>query len=175
MKTFLIAIMTLSMLHSGAALAANEMKDSEILAYLVAIDVHEISAAQTALNKKTSTQIADFARKLRDDHRKHRTDTFKVARETHTKVAKADAGVLAFRAKVATERGLLMPFTGERYETEFINALIKDHQDVLERINNDFLPNAHSDRLKMHLEATKVMVENHLDKARDLQNTRAGT
>jgi len=61
--------------------------------------------------------------------------------------------------------------TGKDFDKTYIAAQVNEHQKVLDTINDQLLPNVKDERLKAYLDEIKPKVEQHLQRAKQLQQT----
>lgn len=153
---------------AGALTGLAEPADSEILATVKAIDQHEIDAANTALDKNPSPEVRDFAQKMQTEHMQNMNELNAVAQEENLSVTDT-AAVTAFKTKAKAKELTLKPFTGGAFEKMYIDAMVSGHQDALDKLDKDLIPQAKSEKVKDFLNKTRSSVSTHLDHAKKIQ------
>lgn len=84
------------------------------------------------------------------------------------------AAVDTLLVKGARELALLVPLSGEQFGESYVAAMIKSHQEVLRKIDHQFLEEADNEAVKQHLKKTRSHVAAHLDEAMAIQWGQAG-
>ncbi|HYD02025.1 MAG TPA: DUF4142 domain-containing protein [Phycisphaerales bacterium] len=143
--------------------------DGEVLALVMAVDQHEIDAANTALNKRLTPAVADFARMLREEHSANKAKGMKASS------ASGASPMTTGRVKMQQEKGAqelasLKPLEGAQFEQQFLAAMVKGHTEALSLIDNDLMAASHSSAVREHLRKTRAAVAKHLDMAKQLQS-----
>jgi len=137
----------------------------EALGLLIAVNEHEIAAADQARTKGVEGKVLDFANMMTTDHRKNLADTRKLAGTANT-----DTPAVAIqRSKGQAELDALNAKADDAYEKAYVDAMVKGHGDVLLLIDSKLLPAASDAAVKQHFIDTRAAVAHHLDEARKLQ------
>lgn len=143
--------------------AAPATDDSLALALLVAVDDHEIQAAQQAASKNVSAPVLDYARLMENSH----TDNL-VATKALGALANTPE-VQAMKEKGASDLAALGNLSGKEYETAYVEAMVKGHTEVLALIDGRLLSLASAGPVRDHLTKTRGHVAMHLEAAQKLQ------
>ena len=151
----------------AASFAAQASGDSEALAVLGAVNSHEIATAALAKDKGVSEGVMKYARMMDTDHTANQRDADKLAAANGLAPEKTDA-VKALETKTAAEREKLASMAGADFEAAYIDAMVKDHAEVLGKLDKELLPNAQNPALKVHLAKTRDHVAHHLEAAKAL-------
>lgn len=141
--------------------------EGEALMLLMAVNDHEIAAADQARAKKVDGATLDYANLMRDEHGKNQADTRKLARAPAG--AESDA-VKAQKQKGAAELQTLSRLEGDAYEKAYIDAMVKGHTEVLAMLDARLIPAASTDPVRKHLTMTREHVAMHLERAKALQD-----
>ncbi len=144
--------------------------DSEILAMLIAVNVHEIKAAETALTKNPSNQVKKYAKMMIKDHKENLKKTKMISKKIKANPTETEK-VAEMKMKGAKELTLLSTKENKNFEQEYIQAMIDGHTEVLTKIDENFLPNAANLNLKKHLSATRDAVAHHLKRAKEVKES----
>lgn len=141
--------------------------DVEALAFLVAVDEHEVQAGAEAAKKDLTSEVRDFARTMQDEHGKHADQTRGLANTLGIELSDP-ASVVALKEKTAQERQSMAALQPEEFERRYVEAMVKDHEDALDKIDQ-FLDGDLSLEVQTHLRASRGAIAHHLEMARALQ------
>lgn len=140
--------------------------EAEALMLLMAVNDHEIAAAEQARGKKVDGATLEFANLMRDEHGKNQAETRRLIGAS----ARAESGaVKEQKRKGAAELAKLSALNGDAYEKAYIDAMVKGHTDALAMLEARLIPAASTDAVRKHLSATREHVAMHLERARALQ------
>jgi putative membrane protein len=133
---------------------------------VMAIDQHEIDAAQLAKDKATRQDVKDYAAMLETEHRAN------LAQAQALPGATADsAAVAAMRDKGQQEMAMLQGAAD--FDSAYLDAMVNGHADALDKLDSTFIPGATGATVRDFLTNTRGAVSMHLDKARALQGAAA--
>jgi putative membrane protein len=141
-------------------------RDVEALAFVAAVDEHEVLAAGEALKKTTQADVTDFAKSMQREHGKHADATRELAKTLGLTLTDPDS-VVTLKDETMKERSTLAGSDAASFDKAYADAMVKDHQDALKKID-EFLANVQRDEVRSHLRSTRDAVENHLEMARKL-------
>ncbi len=143
---------------------------AEAMAFLIAVDEFEVAAATQARGRKLDPAIAAYADMLLTDHRNHLTQTRAIAHAAGV-VPVDTADVQARRTSNRAQLAQMAKTTDDAdYGSGFIDAMATSHADVLDLIDKRLNTFVTDDRLKAHLQATRIAVATHLEHAQELQS-----
>lgn len=145
------------------------MGDAEILAFLFAVNAHEVETARLALQKSESDEIRGLARRLRQDHGAGVQKSVELARRVGVTPVLAEP-VMSLEEQTTEGLARIARLEGDEFDRVFLDTVIAEHQLVLETIDNQLLPNARHPELPRHLQATRRLVAAHLDEAMRLRD-----
>jgi putative membrane protein len=146
---------------------ARSTADAEALAYLVAVDEHEVQAGAEAAKKDLSAEVLDFARTMQDEHGKHASQTRGLANTLGIELSDPSS-VAALKEKTANERRSMAALQPEEFERKYVESMVKDHEDALAKID-EFLDGDLRLEVQTHLRASRGAIAHHLEMARALQ------
>ena len=144
--------------------ATGTLTQADALAMLVAVNEHEIAAADQAIRKNVTGKVREFAELMRKDHTKNLEDTTKLGAAASTAPA-----VTQMKTKGEEDLRTLDTHNGKEYEAAYVDAMVKGHTDVLSTIDSQLMPAATDAKVRDHLTATRAAVSSHLDRAKELQ------
>jgi putative membrane protein len=170
MKTHAI---TFAMLFASAAALASDTSpassETTAIAHLMALNDHEIKAAEIAEGKHVSAPVADYAATMKKEHGENQAKT--VALPSAPAKDAADAPeVAAQKQKAEAERRSLAAKSGEEFEAAYIDAMVKGHAEALSMLDTKLIPAAKNDGVRAHFRRTREHVAMHLEKARALKS-----
>lgn len=152
----------------AAATGGKTGGDAEVLGYLVAVNMNEITAAMQAQQEKADPRIGEFAKKMHMEHGQNLKKTMELGQKLGvTPVITQDVSKL--RDKGAGELAMLVPLDGEKFSDAYIAAQVKEHGEVLKMIDGQLMQNAQNDAVKKHLTDTRKHVAMHLEEAKKLR------
>lgn len=141
------------------------MTDGEILAFIIAVNEHEIAAANAAIQKNPGAQVMEYAKKLNEDH----SANLEKAQGLDVKPQET-AAVERFKQTHEADLQKMNQLSGGAFGNAYINEMVKGHSKVLDMIDKQFLPAVKDQGLKDHLNATRASVANHLAEAKQLKS-----
>ncbi|MFC3609164.1 DUF4142 domain-containing protein [Stutzerimonas tarimensis] len=124
----------------------------------------EIESAQLALETSQSEDIREFAQMMIDDHTKSREKLAELAAGDDD-LELADNATLMDRAKVM----ILELRDGESFDQAYANNQVNAHEQTLE-LYREYAREGEHEELSTYAEGELSTLEEHLEKARELQN-----
>lgn len=151
---------------SGAA-TVPVTSDAEILSAIGMINSSEIGAAKLAENKATSADVKSFARDMVKDHTSMQGDVDKLAKSAKI-TPKAPSAATQMKQESAAQMDSLKSAKGATFDQQYIAAQVADHQKALDNLKS-YQGSAQNADLKNLIQNAIPKVQQHLDRARDLQ------
>lgn len=147
---------------------AGAMTEADALGVVIAVNEHEIAAAEQARGKKIGAPVREYADMM---HKEHTTNLEQArALEGSSGVtAGTGADVATLRAQKEAARNQMADLEGDAYERAYIDAMVRDHQEVLTMLDQRLIPAAQNAAIRQHLQTTRDAVARHLERARELQ------
>jgi putative membrane protein len=141
---------------------------ADALPLVMAIDQHEIDAAQLAKTKATRSDVKAYAAMLEKDHRDNLTQA--QALPGATPAPATDSGAVADQKRKGQESlDSLRATDGAAFDAAYLDAMVSGHTDALSTLDNTLIPGATDDKVRDFLGKTREAVQKHLDKAKALQ------
>lgn len=140
---------------------------AETLALVMAVDEHEIAAAEQARGKELPDDVRAYADML---HAEHGTNLLRdriVAGAAGLATAQT-AAVQDQKRQGADERDRLAALDGPAYAEAYVNAMVQGHEDALALLDAR-MGTATDATLRDHLAATRDAIARHLEHGRKLQ------
>jgi len=142
------------------------LNDSQIAAVTEAANSAEIAQAKVAQTKSKDAAVKTFAAMMITHHGEAKQKQAKLKLKTE------ESGVsTALQADAGATLDALNANSGKDFDKTYIAAQVSGHQKVLDTINDKLLPNVKDERLKAYLEEIKPTVEQHLKRAKQLQES----
>lgn len=162
---------TLGMAEGGAG----AMSQAAALAAVMAVDEHEVAAAEQADDRDLDDAVEEYANQLENDHRRNLAAT-RALLDTTGGSAGADTPELdAMRQKHRTERERLAGLEDDaEYQRAWLEAMVTDHTAALEMLDSQLIPAATDEPVREHLQKTRQSIAAHLETAQRLRDD-AGT
>lgn len=155
--------------HEMKSMQGKTGGDSEIIAFLIAADEHEVAAANDANQRKSDPKVGDFAQMMDRDHSKHLEETRKLSDSLN--IQPTDTPMIEkMKTQGKAELAKLSQLQGAGFDHAYMAAMVKGHTDVLNHIDH-FLKTASNSELQSHLKATRETVAQHLAEAKRIQGT----
>ena len=160
---------TLDTTAAGGAVSGN-WTDASIFAYLTAANNGEIAEGSLAERMATSPAVKAFARQMVTDHRKMLRDGNALAAKLSVKPDTTNSNVSQLRQDAeSTVKDLTKKQKGADWDKTYMDKQDDDHQKVIDHVN-DFIKSAQSPELRSMLQQALPKVQQHLAKAKDIQN-----
>lgn len=145
-------------------IASAEKTEAEVLAFLLAVHQHEITAAQLAKKKGLQGGSLALADMILKDHTKAMQDVLKLSQDLRL-APKATEAVKLLGKEVTRHLATLAPLSGHELQKAFIQEAIQDHRTVLKLIDDLLLPSSSQQALIDYLNTARMGVAHHLEVA----------
>jgi len=144
---------------------AEALNDAQIAAITEAANSAEIAQAKVAQARSKDAAVKTFAAMMLTHHGEAKQ------KQANLKLKTEESGIsTALQADAGATMNALKD-AGKDFDKTYIAAQIAAHQKVLDTINDKLLPNVKDERLKAYLEEIKPTVEQHLTRAKQLQQS----
>ena len=142
-------------------------QDAEIIGWLEVINQAEIDAANVAKSKEVRPEVVEFADLMIKDHTDNLDKTHKLSSDLKIDPVKS-SDTQKMQDKAEKKLKDLKKLDKHEFEKQYIDTMIKDHSDALSAVNKK-ISRVHDKELKKHLQATRMHIEQHLKKAKDIK------
>ncbi|HEU4588560.1 MAG TPA: DUF4142 domain-containing protein, partial [Gemmatimonadales bacterium] len=139
---------------------------SGLLSVISTANQTEIQAAKDAQSKASSPQVKRFAAKLAQDHQKNDQQAQALAKRLGVDLA---SGAGAASESQSAAMGELAGKTGAEFDRAYVQREIQDHQQNIDKIEQQMLPAAKDPQVKAFLQKTDKAMKNHLQMAKQLE------
>jgi len=146
------------------------LTDAQIAGVADALNSGEIEQAKVARTKSTNKDVTAFASMMIEHHGQ--------AQKQQPALGEGEAVSplsmhLADESKQTVDK--LNQAEGKDFDRQYIQAQVDGHQQALDTLTRELLPNAKSPELKRYLQKLQPRIEQHLARARTLSGKLAGT
>lgn len=151
----------------SSSFAETKDHDGEIIAFMEAINTHEIDASKVAKDKNVDKQTMEFADMMVSQH----SENLQQVKDISSKInvaADDTKAVEKFKVKGDKDLEKLSSLTDKKFQSAYIKAMIKGHTDVNNMLAK-FEKEVKNADLKEYLVNTKTVVEQHLAEAKQLK------
>lgn len=138
--------------------------DGEALGMLMAINDHEIQAAELAKQKGVSAPVLAYARELDSEHSTNQSKTRYIADEAGINPYESD-DVEDVRQRARTERAMLAGLSGMAFEDAFVDAMVQLNRDAIVLVDDVLLPASKDAIVQRHLRTARERFAGNLDRA----------
>ena len=151
---------------TGATVTATS--DAEIMSVIGMANASEIGAGKLAETKATSSDVKSFARDMVKDHTAMQGDADKLAKKANITPTAPSAATQMKSESTAMMDSLKSAAKGATFDQQYIAGQVADHQKVLSNLQS-YQGQAQNADLKNMIQQAIPKVQQHLDKARDIQ------
>lgn len=150
------------------------LDDGQIARVASEIDLAEIGAAKLALSRTKSTRMRVFAQHVLGADTADEEKLGAIGRAENLRLAGSRLSTKLPRDGRAEEQALMGQFDSD-FDREYIAEQIQVHQDVLDLIDRQLLPNVRSVGLRSALQSTRTMVVRQIEMAEEVRRTELPT
>lgn len=147
--------------------------DAQIVNALQTANLGEAQAAELALQKASRSDVKGFARRMKRDHSSSQEKLSSLAAERNITPAESDYSA-SLRQHSQESLSSLRPLSGADFDRAYMDAMVADHQALLDAIDNRMIPNVRDEKLSSTLRRKREVVSDHLRDARRIQSRIAG-
>jgi putative membrane protein len=159
------------MTMTGDAGARDVPTDAQIVAIVTAANSGELDQANVALSKAGSSKVKTFAQHMLKEHTKAGKELTEVAgKESIATEASGTSRKLDHDGKALLSR-LQATLAGADFDREYMDAQVKEHQDLLIELDTRLIPAAKDEELASLLKKLRGKVAHHLKMARDVESS----
>ena len=144
------------------------LTDAQIAAIADAANKGEIEQAKLAVRKAKDAQVKAFAQMMIDHHG---TEQKKEQQLCTTLNLQPETTQTSTQLQTDSQNAIssLTSQTGADFDRAYMDLQVKEHKEVLDAIDNKLIPSAKNAQLKQALTDFRPKVQEHLQKAEDLQ------
>jgi putative membrane protein len=153
---------------------APQLTDAQIAAITDAANKGEIEQAKLAVRKAKDPQVKAFAQLMIDHHGAEQKKEQQLATSLSLQ---PETTPTSTQLQTDSQNAIssLGSQNGADFDKAYIDLQVKEHRDVLDAIDNKLIPNAKNAQLKQALTDFRPKVQEHLQKAQDIQQKLGAT
>jgi putative membrane protein len=148
--------------------ATPAMTDPEIANIAVTANTLDAEGGQTAKGKASNAEVKQFAQTMVTDHTKANEEANALAQRLNLTPAD-NANSQQMKADHERAKSELATKSGADFDRAYIAHEVTMHQNVLNALDQQLIPNAQNAELKALLEKARTMVQSHLQMAQQIQ------
>jgi putative membrane protein len=151
------------------------MSDGDIAQITTVVNQGEIQQAQLARARARNPEVRQFAEHMIQQHQQMLQSQTQLTGRIGVTPSENDTS-RRLNLEGQTTMQSLQSQTGDDFDRQYIDAQVRQHQQVLQTLDSQLIPNAQNPQFRQALSDARNMVQQHLDEARRIQqNTgRAG-
>ncbi|MBC7712139.1 MAG: DUF4142 domain-containing protein [Rhizobacter sp.] len=153
---------------STHAADATTLNDQQIAEILEKTNDAEIDAAKLAKGDAKNKEVKEFAKMMIDEHKMNNKEAKMVLKKGKIKPEETETSKM-ITEESKSKRELLKKQKNLAFDKMYMEQQVAMHTQVLSDLETKLIPSAKNAALKTHLEATKVHVKAHLEKAQAIQ------
>ena len=166
----LFAVATTAMVLTGGTAGAQAPSDPQIVGIVQTANMIDMDQAKLALNKSTNQQVKDFANQMISDHTSLEKSVNDLAKKLGVKQEESPTSK-QLKQQAADEAKKLRGLNGKAFDQEYAAHEVAYHQAVIDAATNTLIPNAKNAELKSALQSAAPMLQAHLQRAQQLQQS----
>jgi len=154
----------------GSSSSAAPLKDEEIVDITASVDSAEIEQGKLAKSKAKNPQVKKFATHMVTQHTQAKQKGAKLAKSAKLTPEQGELSK-QLQSKAETTLESLKAADAPGFDSAYMQAQVQQHQEVLDLLDRQLIPNAKNDDLKAQLKATREMVQQHLTQGQEIQQS----
>ena len=147
---------------------APQLTDAQIAAITDAANKGEIEQAKLALRKAKDPQVKAFAQMMIDHHGAEQKKEQQLCTTLNLQLETTPTST-QLQTDSQNAISSLGVQTAADFDKAYIDLQVQEHKDVLDSIDTKLIPNAKNAQLKQALTEFRPKIQEHLQKAQDLQ------
>ncbi|HET9982083.1 MAG TPA: DUF4142 domain-containing protein [Longimicrobiales bacterium] len=149
--------------------AAPTLTDAQIADVVLVVNSADSAHSVLARQKATAPDVKAFARRMVTDHTALNQKTTALAKKLNLTPAPSDMST-DIQKKATDTMQDLQGKTGADFDKAYIDSEVDFHQNALNALDQQLIPNAQNPELKQLLQTTRAGVQKHLDLAKQIQS-----
>ncbi len=168
-KIWLLTLaLTLGTTYTATARAQAALNDHQIAEVLEEANDAEIDLADLAEDDAEHKEVKEFAKEMMDSHKMNNKEMKMVLKKAKIKPEESEMSKMV-KTDSKNKKDLLKKQKDMAFDKMYMEQQVSMHTQLLNDIDTKFIPATQNAALKTHLEATKVHVKAHLEKAKAIQ------
>ena len=170
MKSKLLALTIALSLSTVFAVAAHaqSLNDHQIAEIMEEANEAEIDAAKLAKDDAKNGEVKEFAKHMIEQHKMNEKDMKKIVKKNDIDGEKSEMSK-ALEADAKEKRKMLKKQKDMAFDKMYMEQQVAMHTQLLNDLDQKFIPAAQKPEFKAHLQATRDHVSKHLETAKSIQ------
>ena len=166
---FVLLTVALTSIFSFAA-HAQALNDHQIAEVLEEANDAEIDAAKVAKKETKNKEVRDFANHMIAEHEKNMKETKKIVKKND--IDPEDSEMSKALEEDAKNKKKMLKDQKDKvaFDKMYMEQQVNMHTQLLNDLDQKFIPAAQKPEFKAHLQATREHVSKHLEMAKSLQS-----
>ncbi|WP_408095647.1 DUF4142 domain-containing protein [Peredibacter sp. HCB2-198] len=165
-----LSILVSVLIFSTYSFAATPKNDAEVMNMLMTVNTEEMNLSTVGKTKSSNEKVKAFSDKMMKAHTNNNERAMSLQKSENLKLAESKPSMKT-KTKAEDTVENLKTMEGKNFDKAYMNAQVKMHQDTLNKLDNELIPNAKNDQLKALLKTTKGHVQDHLKEAQQIQTS----
>lgn len=152
------------------ALTGGVLNDAQIAKITEVVNSGEVEQAQLARQRSKNAKIKTFASHMVKEHTRAKQQGAQLAKQSSL-LPEQSAVSQELTTEGTRTLDALKSADAATFDQQYIDAQVTQHQNVLNMLDNQLIPQATDAKLKAELQSARKMVEAHLNDAKKLAET----
>jgi putative membrane protein len=148
--------------------SAQPMTDAEISNIVMTADTEGMNLSMVGREKATNPSVRAFAEKMYHDHATH-NDKLSMMSENNQIMPLETKSSMEIKSSSEAKVEELKDMQGEEFDKAFMDAQVKMHEDLLQNLTDNLIPNTQNSELLALLQQTRSTVAGHLKEAKAIR------
>jgi putative membrane protein len=154
----------------GTTTPTAALNDAQILTILMDVNDAEIAEGRLVASRATNADVKAYGQRMINDHTASSTNLKTLA--TQLKLARESSDMdKSMQADATKEQKNLASLKGAAFDKAYTDGAVRDHQQLLDRIDTQFIPQAKDPGVQSALSQLRPVVAEHLQQAMSIQQT----
>lgn len=164
---FLLLAVALSSVFA-ISVHAQALNDHQIAEIMEEANDAEIDAAKLAKDDAKNAEVKEFAKHMMDEHKMNNKEAKKVVKKNDIDPEKSEMSK-ALKEDAKNKRAVLKKQKNMNFDKMYMEQQVSMHTQLLNDLDQKFIPAAQKPEFKAHLQATREHVSKHLEQAKAIQ------
>jgi putative membrane protein len=146
------------------------LTDAQITQVVLTVDKGETELGKLAKVTSKNPEVKKFADDMIQDHTESQLKAINLSKKLAITPMESEQSMMVKKDGDQT-KAKLMNLKGKDFDKAYIDSMVQAHQKVLNRIDNELLPEAKNEDLKAMLQTKRTSVSQHLNHAKAVQTS----
>ena len=151
-------------------LSALPKNDAEIANSMLTVNTEEMNLAKIGKEKAVNPFVKNYAERMFEEHARNNlwVQGYADKEQMRPQETQSSQRMVYVTEDRADE---LKTLNGTEFDKAFINEQVSIHTKVLDKIEQNLLPNASDDELRAMIEQSRLKIRGHLNEAKELRDS----